>query len=132
MGCLIIFVATVVIGGVISESAKPNGPAAPPDPLAAYRDSVGLEMVEWHGGGFDNVMIATFRVLNNGARDIRDVKIRCNLSAESGTEVGRTETTVLRIFPAGLRTPVMDLNMGFMNTQATTAKCSIQSFALAS
>lgn len=139
MGCLIILgvfvVAIAIIPGSGSNTGAPASPAVrtppPPDPLRIYRDSVVLEIVSWQRGGFDNVMIGTFRVRNNGTRAVKDITIHCTMVAESGTEVGVVSEEVLKVFPAGKRTTLTDLNMGFINTQSQTARCRIDRFSFA-
>lgn len=134
MGCLVIFGALVVLGLIMSPSGDTVVPASPaptpppPDPLVVYRDSLDLEIVSWQRGGFENVMIASFRVGNQGSREVSDVRIHCDLSAESGTQVSQVGHTVLRVFPPGRATRVNDVNMGFINSQSRQAGCRIIGF----
>lgn len=50
---------------------------------------VRIDYFKWRAGGFSNVMIADFMVKNHNSFSVKDVEIRCHVSGQSGTVIGR-------------------------------------------
>jgi hypothetical protein len=87
---------------------------------------------DWRKGGFDAVMIATFRISNGNPFAIKDIGIVCTLSAPSGTTLGLNAVTLYQVIPAKGRKTIRDLNMGRPVSldfgQAAGASCEISKF----
>lgn len=132
MGCLIVVGLLVLISVVMSDNdSAPARPAAPPppSPTAIALAAVKLDF-EWHIGGFGNVMLADFTVTNDGARGIKDFTIRCIHSAKSGTEIDRNTKVIYDVVPAKTTKKIRDVNMGLINSQAQSSRCSVINLVL--
>jgi len=79
----------------------------------------------WSKGGFDNIMMATFRVRNGYSRPVKDLEFTCVHSAPSGTVIDRNVRTVYQVIGAGKTRRFTEINMGFINTQASSSSCTI-------
>jgi hypothetical protein len=70
-------------------------------------------------------MTATFTIENPSNFDIKDMQIRCEHSAPSGTYIDRSERTIFEIVPARSAKTFANFNMGFIHSQAAKTGCSV-------
>ena len=77
--------------------------------------------------GFDTVMIATFTLSNDNAYAVKDIRIRCELSGNSGTNIDTAEETIYDSIPASTTRTFPDVSMGFVRSQTSRANCEIKS-----
>ena len=56
------------------------------------------------------------------------MKIDCEFSAQSGTVLGHTANTIYQVVRANGHKTVSDFNMGFIHSQAVTARCKLEGF----
>ncbi len=100
------------------------------DAMAPYRDNPELagEIVKVRGrrGGFGTVMIADLTIRNRGLSNLKDFVVLCEVKAPSGTIVSRPQTVVYEMVEARSTRTIRNVSVGFMNSQATTANCSIE------
>lgn len=82
----------------------------------------------WKKGGFDSVMLATFTVQNTNTFGVKDLKIKCEHSAPSGTVIDSNTQTIYEAVKAGATRTFKDVNMGLIHTQAKSSSCSIRDF----
>lgn len=121
----------LVVVGVMMEMEKRPPPAAyvqpqetpnlPPAPEAA----MGLKTVSWKRGGFNSVAIVTIKIINDNSRTIRDIDIKCQLYANSGTLIDIKTDTVYEAVMGKSSKTVKDFNLGFIDKQASSLSCSI-------
>ncbi len=135
-GCLILLVL-FLIGLVASECGKFSTGGAissstlstPPPPSRDDTATQNVELVDfsWKTGGFDNIMLATFVVRNNNDFAVKDITIRCNHSAKSGTEIDSNTKTIYETIDPKKKRTFRDFNMGFIHSQASKSRCQITS-----
>ena len=88
---------------------------------------VTIENTSWSKGGFDNVMITNFSIRNSSSFAVKDIGIRCDHSAPSGTHIdSNTRTIYERIEPKKSK-QFTNFNMGFIHSQATRTSCAVTS-----
>lgn len=87
-----------------------------------------VEVLKWTRGGFDTVMIADFKVTNKNGFDLKDVTIKCDYFASSGTRLDSSTRTAYEVFPAGKSKTIREFNMGWVHSQARQASCSVIGF----
>ena len=124
-----LLVGVAVIWWMASRDSSESIPSAP-DPHEAAVSSLSLENIHWHTDGFGTIMMLDATVKNSGARSVKDVKIKCDSFAKSGTKIDTNTKVVYDIFPANKTTKVKDFNMGFINSQAESSRCSVVDAAL--
>lgn len=92
---------------------------------ARYHPEKFIKIVDfsWQKGGFGSVMLVKFTIKNTAPIDIKDVSIRCEHSAPSGTLIDSNEHTVYEIFKSGATRRLPKVNMGFIHSQATSSSC---------
>lgn len=88
--------------------------------------SLSLSNVSWTRGGFETVMLLDAAISNSGARDVKDVKIRCTHSSQSGTVIDSNASTIYQVFPAGETVSIIKFEMGFIHPQAARSSCRIE------
>ena len=79
----------------------------------------------WSKGGFGNVMEADFAVTNNSNYAVKDIEINCEHFAKSGTNIDSNKRTIYDVVPAHSTKKFPHFNMGFIQSQAASSKCSI-------
>lgn len=86
-----------------------------------------IKSFSWKRGGFDSVAIATFTINNDNAISVRDINIKCQFYANSGTLIDIKTDTVYEIIKAKKSKTIKDFNLGFADKQATGLRCRIVS-----
>jgi hypothetical protein len=81
----------------------------------------------WKISGFGVIFLGDFSIKNKGVYPIKDFDIRCTISAASGTELGTVRATAYEMVKPRSTLRLKELNMGWMNSQATKANCEIRS-----
>lgn len=99
-------------------------------PKEAAKPNFTLEKFSWRKDGFDSVMVADFTFNNKNAFDIKDVEVRCEHSAESGTMIDANDRTIYQLFRGYSARTVTGFNMGFIHSQARRTSCNIVNFAI--
>lgn len=79
----------------------------------------------WEKGGFDSVQLVRFTVKNSAPFAIKDFTLECNHQGPSGTDMDSNTRVVYELVPANGTRRVKEVNMGFINSQVTTSRCSI-------
>lgn len=88
-------------------------------------DYLTLDMT-WQKGGFNTVMLATFTVKSTLKYPVRDLRIRCIMSANSGTELSKIDHVIYDIVPPRSTKRFPGVNMGFIPNQASQASCVLR------
>ena len=81
--------------------------------------------VDWHKGGFNNIMMLNATIRNNGKRDVNDITVVCNHSSNGETKIGINFATIYGPFPAGKSKSIHEFDMGSFHDQAKGTNCSI-------
>ena len=120
-----------VFGGGANETAASLGsstvgspvPLPAPDPKETLLRDVKLDF-KWHKDGFDNIMIANFTLKNPTQYRFKDFEIKCTHSAPSGTVIDSNTRTIYETEPKSTKV-IKEMNMGFINSQASRSGCEI-------
>ena len=79
----------------------------------------------WSKGGFDSIMMADFTVHNSSQYRFKDVEIKCDNYAPSGTVVDSNTRTMFEMFEPHSTKKIKQMNMGFIHSQAARSGCQI-------
>jgi hypothetical protein len=121
----------VAIGavGVAHATSSSGSPSAPTTKQVAQQAQVvtALQMTEidWHKGGFNNMMLLNATVRNSGKRDVKDIKVVCDHLSHSETRIDSNSATIYGPFPAGKSKSIREFDMGVFHDQAKGTNCSI-------
>jgi hypothetical protein len=116
----------VASSGSGTSSASSGNPTPTPtvDPKDALLRDVKLDF-NWTTGGFGNVMIADFTIKNPTQYRFKDFEIKCRHSAPSGTVIDSNTRTVYEIVEPKSTKVIKQMNMGFIQSQASRSGCKI-------
>ena len=90
--------------------------------------SVTISNLTWHKEGFDNVLVASFKIDNANAFPVNDIEISCDEIDPNGTLLGSTSRTIFNVIdPHGSKT-VIDFDMGYIHSQTKSTRCSVSKF----
>ena len=92
---------------------------------------ISLSMISMDKTGFGNVLEVTMRITNRNRYAIKDVTVRCEHAARSGSVIDYNSRTVYEKIGPSENTIVQNFNMGFINTQATKSACEVTDFTRA-
>jgi hypothetical protein len=88
---------------------------------------VSIENFSWTKEGFGNVMEANFVIRNKLPWPVKDLEVRCDHSAPSGTLIDSNTRTIYERIEANQTKRIYKFNMGFIHSQATRSGCRIVS-----
>ena len=72
------------------------------------------------------VMTATFTIQNSSDYDIKDIAVKCEHTAASGTRIDSNARTIFEVFSARSTKTIRGFNMGFIHTQARSTSCGVE------
>ena len=78
--------------------------------------------------GFGNVMIADFEIKNDSNISVKDIKIKCEHYASSGTKIDSNTRTIYEVVEANSVKKIKEQNMGFIHSQVQQSSCNIIDF----
>ena len=126
-----LWVFVVVVGITVGSSAKPNDTKTSNEPKQkTLEENLKLVDFNWKSAGFGNVfMLETIIIDNQNEYLVKDIFIRCDIYAKSGTKIDTVDAIIYRNFKAKSKTTFknIDLNFGFIRQQAQSANCRILS-----
>jgi hypothetical protein len=96
----------------------------PINPKEALLHRVKLDF-KWHTDGFGNIMMANFTIKNPTQYRFKDFEIKCTHSAPSGTVIDSNSRTIYQTVEPISTKVIREMNMGFINSQATRSGCQI-------
>ena len=109
----------------VASVGNTSGNASPTiAPKEALLRDVKLDF-KWRTEGFGNVMIADFTIKNPTQYRFKDFEIKCTHSAPSGTVIDSNRRTVYEIVEPKSTKVIKQMNMGFINSQASRSGCQI-------
>jgi hypothetical protein len=109
--------------GSASASNTPTSKQA--DQQAQAVDALKITEIDWHKGGFNNIMMLNATVQNSGKRDVKDIKVVCDHSSDGQTKIDSNSATIYGPFPAGKSKSIHEFDMGVVHDQAKGTNCSI-------
>jgi hypothetical protein len=113
--------SAAVTAGAPVRQLTPHGLALQSTAIAKYhgrKDEVG------------SILYESFTIRNDGDAAVKDLKIKCEHEAPSGTVIDSNTRTIYEIVPAHKSRTFPNFNMGFINPQATKSGCLIEDLAL--
>jgi hypothetical protein len=110
----------------LATTLTANPPTVVPriDPKEAALSQITLD-VKWSKGGFDNVMLADFTILNPSAYAVKDLEVTCTHFANSGTQIDSNTRTIYEVVPAKGKKILRD-------SQATKTSCKVTDLEISS
>lgn len=81
----------------------------------------------WSRGGFGTIMNASFVISNKNSFPVKDLRVKCTLSAPSGTIIDSNTRTIYQSIRANGQITLRDFNMGFVHSQSASASCDVTS-----
>ena len=91
-----------------------------------------VEIVEWnwHTKGFGNIMEASFTIANNSPFAVKDIVIKCEHTAPSGTRIDSNRRTIYEVLKAGEVRSFQNFSMGFIHSQVSSSSAHIADFSI--
>ncbi|HEY3874038.1 MAG TPA: hypothetical protein VGM92_01045 [Candidatus Kapabacteria bacterium] len=129
------FVLMLAIASFLPEQSH-QAQASMPQPMTKldpHEDAMKTTTIaKYHGHKDDSGMILyeTFTIRNNGDAAVKDLTIKCDNGAPSGTVIDSNTRTIYQIVPAHKSRTFSNFNMGFIHPQATSSGCEIEDLAL--
>jgi hypothetical protein len=123
-------IGSILIGSAILY-AMPDDPISTPAaqtaPIPKHKQ---VEVVDfkWSRIPYGLTFDADFQIKNNLSVPVKDLKVRCDGYAESGTRIDRNIREIFRTIRPGETLVITDFNMGFLHSQVKTINCSIEDF----
>lgn len=81
-------------------------------------------------GGFGNIMIADFDIKNDSNISVKDIKVKCEHYASSGTRIDSNSRVIYEVVGASSMKKIKKQNMGLMHSQVEKSSCYIVDFSL--
>ena len=91
----------------------------------AALSSIDLDF-KWGRAAGGILMMADFTVQNNSPYDVKDIAIRCDQFAKSGTRIDRKTRTLYEVVGAHSKKRFTRFPMGVIDSQVETSSCSIR------
>lgn len=79
----------------------------------------------WTKEAFGNIMELDITLKNELPFAVKDIEIRCDHYAPSGTKIDSNERTIFEVMQPGETRSFQDFNMGFIHTQAEKTGCGV-------
>ena len=92
--------------------------------------NLSINNLMWEKGGFGSVMVATFMVQNKNPTRVKDIRVTCGLTANSGTVIDTATHTIYEAIDKKSYIYVRDVNMGFIDSQANRSTCMVTDFSV--
>ena len=123
----IALLAWIIIAGVMTKPEDTR--SARPDAKDGVSKELKLDF-SWGTDGFGMVMKANFTIHNNSDRAIKDVQIKCQHYANSGTKIDQNTEVIYEVIKANSKQSFRDVNMGFIRDQVKSSFCGIDKFSV--
>ena len=128
------FILTAMAFCLIGYMKNPEAQVKQKKPPTIERSNPARQLTltyTWTLGGFGNIMLLKdVTIFNPTTITMKDALIRCSLYAASGTHLGDVSAIVYQPLAARVNDHlgeayIEEMNMGFVNSQAAKASCSI-------
>jgi len=139
LGCLgsvvLLGIVMAVFNALVSDHPNPTPSkepafAVPAQPKQVARERLKIAKFDWRKDGFDTIMMADFLVQNDSDYPVKDLEIRCDHYANSGTHIDSNTRTIYDIVKAHSKKRFRNFSMGFIHSQASSSSCKITDFSL--
>lgn len=117
------FIGLMAIGWLVEKF--PNLKGTPPI-VASPQDKVALSST-MSKGGFGNVLLLDLILTNLNTFAVKDIVIDCDGFASSGTKIDNNTKTLFERLEAKETKAFNKFNMGFLNSQVSETRCTVQS-----
>lgn len=120
----IAFLAWIIIAMI-------NRPANVSTPKNDTKDDVRKNLAfdfSWGTDGLGMLMKANFTIRNNSDHAIKDIQIKCEHYANSGTKIDKNTQVVYEVVEAHSKRSFRDFDMGFIRDQVRSSSCAIDDF----
>lgn len=114
-----ILIAALILAAAVPALAEPMRPSLKPPPTIAFRMGSDLD----HSY---NVLRGSFTLTNQHDVDVADVRVRCDVIAQSDTVIDTYKFTVFRKIAAGKSTTMRGYRFGYWPQQGERVKCSTE------
>jgi hypothetical protein len=118
-----------VVGYYNSKGPSWTSPQPAPTPIVWHTsDEQKLVLKDgwsWRLGGFGTVLILSGKVANVTNINKKDPLITCTTYGASGTQISSVSRPLFVSVKADSMTSFRDFSMGFVNSQSSTARCSV-------
>ena len=111
--------------GAVRDLTSLATPPLKPDGNQAARANFKIADFKWSARF--SIMTATFTFQNDNEIAVKDVEVRCDHTAPSGTPIDSNSRTIYEIFKPKSRRTIKEFNMGFIHSQAATSSCYVRS-----
>lgn len=137
-GCLMVVLIIFILGtlsAIVSAIRSTSSNSSSVNPMIAqnHKDlalaNVKLDY-KWNKDDM-NIMTANFTVKNDSDYGVKDIEIKCDHFAKSGTNIDSNTRTIYDVVEAHSTKRFRDFNMGFIHSQVQTSSCAIHDLALA-
>jgi hypothetical protein len=112
-----------------SRASASTNSADKPLSRAEALQNVTIGGFSWQKDSFGSVMKATFVIYNHNKFAVKDVTVTCTHATNSGTKIDSNTRTVYERINVGGYQSVVQMNMGFIHSAATSSKCEITGFS---
>jgi len=120
-----LFFGIAVAGTVMSASITGSASASNAPTQAQVIAALQMTGINWHKGGFNNIMMLNATVQNSGESDVKDIKVVCDHPSNGETKIESNSATIYGPFPAGKSKLIHEFDMGVVHDQAMGTSCSI-------
>ncbi|HEY3633879.1 MAG TPA: hypothetical protein VGK95_02395 [Caldimonas sp.] len=122
----------IAVGGTAMSAPSTGSASASKAPTSKQAEqraqalaALQITEVDWHSGGFNNIMMLNATVQNSGKRDVKDIKVVCDHLSNGETKIDSNSGTIYGPFPAGKSKSIHEFDMGVFHDQAKGTNCSI-------
>lgn len=132
-GCgtlILVLIVLAVISNLFSAKTGQESNTPTVDPKQEALGKVKIKTYNWNKGGFDSIMMLNATIENLSGKDVKDIKITCDHSSNSGTKIDSNTKVIYETFKAGKTKKIHDFNMGFIHSQAAKTGCYIVDLVL--
>jgi hypothetical protein len=134
-----VFAVTFLYVWIITARTSPRPPVetgipAPrptPDLHALGLTRILLSDYTWSKGGFGSIALAKFEILNANPYSVKDLVLRCDVKAQSGTSLGSITHTIYEIVKADSTRKLPEANLGLIDSQASSLSCLVVGYSKA-
>jgi hypothetical protein len=122
---LALFFGIAVGGTAMSVSITGSASASNAPTQAQVVSALQITEINWHKGGFNNIMMLNAAVQNSGESDVKDIQVVCDHPSDGATKIDSNSATIYGPFPAGKSKLIHEFDMGVFHDQAKGTSCSI-------
>jgi hypothetical protein len=128
---LALFVSMATVVTAMSAAIAGSASASNSPPQAQVLAALQMTEINWHKGGWNNMMLLSTTVRNNGGRDVKDIKVVCEHLSNSETKIDSNSATIYGPFLAGESRSIHGFDLGIFHEQAKGTNCLIVHATLA-